>query len=189
MQTLNSYHFLLDQTGGGTPVGTGVEMTKAEGDIAKPDKMKATITGTVGNMTLQLQMVTVGGVLKMTNPLSGKWETPPAAFNVLSLFDPNTGVAAILKGLTNPAKQEDAEVGGTLCYHLTGNINSENLNAITGNATTGNPIQAEVWIGKTDSWIRQIKLTGKVTATEADGIVRTLGLSNFDVPVSIELPQ
>jgi lipoprotein LprG len=189
MQALNSYHFLLDQVGGGTPVGMGVEMNKAEGDIVKPDKLKATITGTFSGMSLQIQIVSVGGVVKMTNPLSGKWETPPVAFNVLGLFDPGTGVAAILKGLTDVSKLEDAEAGGVPCYHLSGSIKSENLNAITGSSVAGISIQAEVWIGKSDLLIRDIKLTGKITESEVPGIVRTLTLSKFDEPVTIELPQ
>ena len=33
LQALNSYHFTLDQVGGGTPITMGIEMKKAEGDV------------------------------------------------------------------------------------------------------------------------------------------------------------
>jgi len=125
----------------------------------------------------------------MTNPLNGKWETPGTAFNVLSLFDPNTGIAAILKGLTGAARLEDATAGGVLCYHLSGSIKSEDLKAITGSAAQGTAIAAELWIGQNDFLIRDVKLTGQITETEVAGIVRTLSLSNFNTPVTIDLPQ
>jgi hypothetical protein len=189
MQALNAYHFVLDQTGGGTPIGMGVEMKKAEGDIVRPDKLKTTITGTAMGISVSVQIISVGGVLKMTNPLNGKWETPPASFNVLSLFDPNTGIAAILKGLTGAAKLEDAQAGGVPCYHLSGSIKSEDLKAITGSAAQGTAIVAEIWIGRNDFLIRDVKLTGQITETEVAGIVRTLSLSNFNAPVTIDLPQ
>ncbi len=189
MQTLSSYHFLLQQVGGGTPIAAGVEMTKAEGDVVRPDKLKATITGTVSGFAVQVQIVSVGGVLEITNPLTGAWETPSASFSVLSIFDPNTGVGAILKGLADPAGLADAQAGGVLCYHLTGSIKSENLSAITGSAVTGTSISTELWIGKDDLFVRQVKLTGQITSSEVTGIVRTLSLSAFNESITIQLPQ
>jgi lipoprotein LprG len=189
LQTVNAYHFALDQVGGGTPIGMGVEMKKAEGDILSPDKLKTTITGTVSGMTVQVQIISVGGVMKMTNPLSGKWEVPSSSFNVLSLFDPKKGIAAILKNLADISKLDDAQSGGVLSYHLSGTIKSENLSAITGSSIAGTSIATELWIGKDDLLVRNIKLTGKITETEVQGIVRTLGLSNFNESVTIDLPQ
>jgi lipoprotein LprG len=189
MQTLNSYHFVLDQVGGGTPIGMGVEMKAAEGDIVKPDKLITTITGSFAGMTLEVQVISVGGVMEMTNPLTGKWETPSATFNVLSLFDPNTGVAAILKGLSGVSKLADAQTGGVLCYHLSGSVKSEDLAAITGSSVAGTSIDTEVWIGKDDLFVRQIKLTGQITSSEVKGIVRTLSLSSFNNLITIELPK
>jgi hypothetical protein len=188
MQALNAYHFLLDHVGGGTPIGV-VEMKKAEGDVVRPDKLKASITGTVSGMTVQVQIISVGKVLKMTNPLSGNWETPSSSFSVLSIFDPNSGIAAILKGLANPAKLDDAQESGVLCYHLSGSIQSENLNAITGSSATGTSISTQLWVGKDDLLVRKVQLTGKITDTEVQGIVRTLSLSNFNAAITIDLPQ
>ncbi len=189
MQALNSFHFMLDQAGGGTPIAMGIEMKKAEGDVLKPNKLKLTITGTVMGFALQVQMVEVGTTAVMTNPLTQKWESLGDQFQILSVFDPGSGVAAILRGLSNTSRLADEQVGGVNCFHLKGNISSDSLNALTGSSVAGGVIAAEVWIGQTDFWMRTAKLTGKITANEVDGIVRTLTLSNFNVPVTIELPQ
>jgi hypothetical protein len=189
MQALNSFHFVLDQGGKGSPLAMGVEMIKAEGDVVRPDKLQMTISGTAMGMSLEVKMVTVGEKTLMTNPLSSKWEVPPAQFQVLNVFDPGTGIASIMKGITIPAKLADEEMGGALCYHLTGSTTSDALRPITGSAVEGATIKAESWIGKEDFLVRHIKLEGKITESEKEGIVRTIDLSRLNQPISITLPE
>ena len=189
LDAVNSFHCTLDQTGGGTPIGSGVEMTKVNGDIVKPDKLQATLTGTVSGMSVTIQMISVGTVTYMTNPLTNSWEQLPTEFDVLSVFNPNTGVTAIMRGITSLSKLSDEQLAGVNCYHLSGNIDSANLSPITGSSVPGTAIGVELWIGKDDLLVRSIKLTGQITATEAPGIIRTLNLSNFNETLNIALPQ
>lgn len=189
LDAVSSFHCTLDQTGGGTPIGSGVEMTKVDGDIVKPDKLQATLTGTISGMSVTIQMISVGTVTYMTNPLSNSWEQLPTEFAILSVFNPNTGVTAIMRGITGLTKLSDAQSAGIDCYHLSGNIDSANLSPITGSSVPGTSIGVELWIGKDDLLVRSIKLTGQITATEVPGIVRTLNLSNFNETLNIALPQ
>jgi hypothetical protein len=189
LDAVNSFHCTLDQTGGGTPIGSGVEMTKVDGDIVKPDKLQATLTGTISGMSVTIKMISVGTVTYMTNPLSNSWEQLPTEFAILSVFNPSTGVTAIMRGITGLTKLSDAQSAGVNCYHLSGNIDSANLSPITGSSVPGTAIGVELWIGKDDLLVRSIKLTGQITATEAPGIIRTLNLSNFNETLNIALPQ
>jgi hypothetical protein len=189
LDSINSFHFTLDQTGGGTPVGMGMEMTKVDGDIVRPDRLKATVTGMVSGLSMGIQMVSVGEVTYMTNPLTGKWELLPSQFAILSVFNPNTGITTIMRGITSLVKLSDEQSAGVICYHVSGTIDSENLSPITGSSVKGTAISVELWVGKDDSLIRSIKLTGKITETEVPGIIRTLNLSNFDESIVIALPQ
>ena len=189
IQGISSFHFVLEQVGGGTPVAVGLEMNKAVGDVARPDNLKMTISGTAVGMFLEVQIVSVGEVMYMTNPLTGQWELLPTEFRALSVFDPDTGVAAIMRGLADLTKLNDEEVDGVLGYRLRGSIDSGDLDPITGSSVEGVTIDAEVWIGKEDFFVRLIKLEGKITESEVPGIVRTLKLSNFNEEVSIELPE
>ena len=189
LDAVNSFHCTLDQTGGGTPIGSGVEMTKVNGDIVKPDKLQATLTGTVSGMSVTIQMISMGTVTYMTNPLTNSWEQLPTEFAVLSVFNPNTGVTAIMRGITSLSKLSDEQLAGVNCYHLSGNIDSANLSPITGSSVPGTAIGVELWVGKDDLLVRSIKLTGQITATEVQGIVRTLSLSNFNETLNIALPQ
>ena len=189
LDAVNSFHCTLDQTGGGTPIGSGVEMTKVNGDIVKPDKLQATLTGMISGMSVSIQMISVGAVTYMTNPLTNSWEQLPTEFAVLSVFNPNTGVTAIMRGITGLSKLSDEQLAGVNCYHLSGNIDSANLSPITGSSVPGTAIGVELWVGKDDLLVRSIKLTGQITATEVQGIVRTLSLSNFNETLNIALPQ
>lgn len=188
MEAINSFHFVLDQVGGGTPIAMGLEMTNAVGDVVRPDRLKATISGKLSGMYLEVQIITVGEEMYMTNPLTGKWELLPTQFSVLKVFDPNTGIAAILKGIVDLAKLSDEEMEGAICYHLSGSIDSDELRPITVSSVEGVTIPIEVWIGEEDFLVRHIKLEGKITEAEVEGIIRTLKLSNFNEEVSIEVP-
>jgi hypothetical protein len=188
MEAVNSFHFILDQVGGGTPIAMGLEMTNAVGDIVRPDRLKATISGTFSGMFLEVQIITVGEEIYMTNPLTGKWELLPAQFSILKVFDPNTGIAAIMKGMVDLARLDDEEMEGVICYHLSGSIASDKLRPITVTSVEGVAIPIEVWIGEEDFLVRHIKLQGKITEGEVEGIIRTLKLSSFNEEVSIEVP-
>jgi lipoprotein LprG len=187
--TVNSFHFALNQSGGGTPIGMGLVMMKVDGDIVRPDKLKATITGMVSGMSMGVQMISSGGVTYMTNPLSGSWEQLPSEFAVLSVFNPNNGVTSVMKGMTGFTKLSDEQSAGVVCYHISGSIDSEKLSPITGSSVKGTTIGVELWVGKDDFLIRSIKLTGKITETEVTGIIRTLDISAFDETISITLPK
>jgi hypothetical protein len=189
MQTVNSFHFVLDHLGGGTPITMGIEMTKAEGDVVRPDKMQATIAGNAMGMSIEVKLVTSGGKTMMTNPLSGNWESPGDQFQILSVFDPSSGIAAIIKGITNPSSLADEQMGGVLCYHLSGGVPSEAFQSLTGSSVAGAVINTEVWIGQQDFLVRQAKITGKITESEKDGIIRTLTFTNYNQNVNITLPQ
>jgi hypothetical protein len=163
MQALNSFHFVLDQVGGGTPIAMGIEMKGAEGDVVKPDKMKLNITGSAMGFVLQVQLIVIGDTIEMTNPLNGKWENLSDQFKILSVFDPNSGVAAILNGVANLSELPDEQAGGVNCYHLKGTVTSDSLSALTGSAASGVTVGADLWIGKDDFLPRSFKLAGRIT--------------------------
>ncbi len=188
MKEAKSFHFTMEHDTAGTPISKNILMTKLVGDIVSPDKLKATITGTYSDMAIEVSLVTVSGQTYMTNPISGAWELAPNSFKVLSVFDPGTGIASIIKGLSNVTDLGIEKVGKTKCYHLKGDVLSETLAPLTGTSATGVEIGTEVWIDKKTFHVMQVKLTGKITDSEADGITRTLIFADYNKDIDIELP-
>lgn len=189
MQAAKSFHFTMEHDTSGTPITKDILMTKLAGDIVSPDKLQATINGTYAGTAIEVKLVTVSGKTYMTNPISGLWEVAPDSFKVLSVFDPGTGIASIIKGLTDATDAGDEKVGSSQCYHLKGNVLSETLAPLTGTTATGVKIGTEVWIDKKTFLVQQVKLTGKITDTETDGITRTLAFTNYNKTIDIKLPQ
>ena len=189
MQAAKSFHFLMEHDTSGTPIGKDILMTKLEGDIVSPDKLQAKITGTYSDMAIEVRLVTVADKTYMTNPLSGTWEVVPNSFEVLNDFDPSNGVASIIKGMTNVSDLGDEKVGKTLCYHIKGDVLSESFAPLTGTTATGVPVATEVWIDKKTLLVKQMKVTGKITDTEVDGITRTLTFTDYNKDIEIKLPE
>lgn len=185
---LESFHFELTQEGGGTPIDMGIEMTAASGEVVPPDRLRMNITGTWGRMYLSTKLVTVGEETYMQNPLNQKWES--TKFTAITLFQPDTGIKAIMESVTDLAMLPEEKVGGAMCFHMSGTLRSEVLDAVAvGHAAEGLPVETEIWIGAEDFLLRRVTFKGQITEEEVPGIVRTLTLSHFNEPVTIELPQ
>ncbi len=188
MKAVNSFHFEIMHTGGGTPIAMGLEMNEAVGDVAKPGRLKTAITAAMGSMLVEVEVITIGTTTYMTNPLTRKWELLPNEFSAINIFDLNTGIIAILEDVRNPAKLDDEEVEAISCYHLKGEVPCESLRPITLSSIEGVMVSVEVWIDKEEFLIRQVKLDGRITETEKDGIIRELKLSKFNQEIEIEPP-
>ena len=186
LETLNSFHFDLDQNGEGTRIAKGLEMTASYGDVSRPQRMWIKVFAGFVNV----EIITVGDSTYMTNPLNGDWEPLPTSFSAVRFFDPDIGLTAIVSGITDATKIKKEEKDGVLCYRIRGMLDSSKLSAIScGYAIEGVSIDTDIWIGRDDFLIREVRLDGQVTEYEKEGIVRTLSISNHDEPVSIELPE
>ncbi len=190
LDDVTSLHYDLSQKGGGTPIAMGLEMTAAYGDIIPPDKLAMTIEGTMGKMFVETGLVTVGETTYMQNPLNKKWERLSDDFQAVKIFNPETGIKAVIESSTDLSMTDQQQFGGALCYHIKGLILSEVLDSIAvGHAAEGLSVDVDMWIGVEDFLLRKVVFDGQICKDENAGIVRTLVLSNFNDPITIELPE
>jgi hypothetical protein len=80
------------------------------------------------------------------------------------------------------------KVAGVNTYLLEGQVDSGVLEAAAPIAEPGLTVNVKLWVDTSDYTIRQVRLEGPFAPDEPDNIVRTLILSKFDEPVSIEPP-
>ena len=189
MDAAESFHFELDHDGGGTPIAMGLVMNEAEGDIARPDRLKVEVSATMRGLFIEVEVITVGSVVYITNPLTREWEPLPTEFSAVSFFDPDSGITAILEGMTNLVKLKDEKMEGLVCYHIAGKTASQYLNSIALSSVEGVIVDTEVWVDTEYFLLRRIRLEGRITEGEESGIVRTISLSDFDQSLEIELPE
>ena len=111
-------------------------------------------------------------------------------FQAGKLFNPETGIKAVMESSTDLSMIDQQHFGGALCYHIKGLILSEVLDSIAaGHAAEGLPVDVDMWIGVEDLLLRKVVFDGQICEDENTGIVRTLVLSNFNGPITIELPE
>ncbi len=190
IDSLSSFHFKLTEEGGGTPIAMGLKMLMAEGDIAPPDKLDMRIEAEWFGQFAQAKLVTVGTITYMTNPINGKWEELSNDFDAVTLFKPDTGIKMVMESVTNLSRLSVGNAGGTMCFHLVGDLEAMALNDIAvGHAAEGLTVKTDIWIGVGDFLLRKVMFDGRITQEEDEGITRTLDLSQFNEPVEIVLPQ
>ncbi|MFQ5933959.1 MAG: LppX_LprAFG lipoprotein [Dehalococcoidia bacterium] len=188
-EALSSFHFKMTHQGGGTPIAMGLVMEVAEGDVLAPDRMRATIEAEASGLFLEVSAISIGDNTYMTNPFTQRYEDLSDAITPGGFFDPAEGVGSIIRGATNGSVLGRETLNGASVYRLSGQVRSEDLKSISGSAIEGGILAAEIWIGVDDFLVRRLTLDGRITQDEAEGIVRTIVVSAFDQPVTIEAPE
>lgn len=184
MESLDSFHFLLEHKSGGTPLLPGLLITEADGDVVKPDKLSVDFGGAFGTIYVKSSLVTLGEASYMTNPLTGKWENVPTEVSPLGFFNPQRGISAIMSQVVQVrliSSDEDA-------YRLEGELPAEALASLLGATVKGVSISVELTIDADSLYLLEAILDGRVTAGEPDGTVRVITLSRFNEPFVIEPP-
>ena len=189
MGRLSSFHFLLEHSQGGVVLPGGLVITTASGDVARPDKLRATLEGTVLGSFLRVNLVVVGDATYMTNPLTNAWQSFPLAVSPVAFFKPDEGIHALLGRVQGPRRLGDEVVGGRPAHHLEGTLPSDALAPLVGAALPGQSVTVGLWIDQERSLLLRAELVGRLLAEDSPGVKRTITLSAFNSPVDITAPQ
>ena len=185
---LKSFHFVfkVENAPSGRP---GLNLTFADGDLIVPDKLRASVAGTLSGISLKSEIVFVGPKQFLKDPLTQTWRTLETKTSPVAFFDPAKGVLAVIKGASKLELAGSESVGGADSYRLKGVVRARDVTAILGNPPSDKLVNVELWVGKSDLVLRRIRLEGPVSAGEAANIARTVEISSFDKSVKIEPPQ
>ena len=183
MNDLQSFHFGLEHNTGGTPLAQGLILVSTEGFVVKPDKLSLNFVGSAGNFVIRGDVITIGDKTFMSNPLNDEWQVLQGQVSPLAYFDPALGISSMMSRVTNVSVLElhNSEI------HIGGELPASALGPLFG-ATTDESINVELTIDLQKSYLIEVILKGRITATELDGMERTIELSNFNEPKAIEPP-
>lgn len=188
MKELKSVHFRLEVTDGKMAIGPGITVDNIEGDAASPGRIHISTKAIVIGMVAEIELIVVADKQYLRNPLTKRWEVSPVSFAGANLFVPEAGAPTIMKGTKNLAKAENEALDGVESYHIRGTIAPAEVASLVGGVPSNSDVQVEAWIGTADFFIREIKLVGQLMQDDPAKIVRTLKLSKFNEPVTIEPP-
>ncbi len=188
-EQVNSAHFSLEQQNGTVQLASGVQITNAEGDVLKPDRLQMKFTLRLGGLSAESQLIAIGSELFLTNPLTGAWQQAPAATSAPRVLDKDRGVGNLLRKLTDPQKVGNESLDGAQTQHLKGGVPGAAFSDLTGTQATAASVSGDIWVGAEDFLLRQVRLAGPIATGDTQTTVRVLKFSKFNQPLSIERPR
>lgn len=194
IEALKSFHFLLQHENGGTPIVLNLEMTRAEGDIVKPDRLRAdveAIARQLGNANVKVKVVNVGDRAVISNPFNVRqWVPLPGENRLADIFDPGAGTTAALRAAKDLTITGEETLNGVKVWRVEGNVEATALSAVASTiAEPGYTAKGTAWIGQAKPLVHRIRLEGPLGSQDPPNIVRIIDLSKFDENVTIELPS
>ena len=194
MSKVESYHLEVDTIiripSTQTEAAQERELSRLVADVAAPGRLKAKLSafspfGGEPVEGIEVEIVTIDETTYIGDPATKKWDWRPRTDEDLVM----SRVAGIAVGsMIDATKLADEAVDGVLSYQLEGNVGPDVLGP--GDESTPETIPAEIWIGKDDQLVRQVRLELEFQGAQVPGTitVSTLTLSRFNEPVTVEAP-
>ncbi|MCL5961573.1 MAG: LppX_LprAFG lipoprotein [Chloroflexi bacterium] len=191
MLTVNSFHFRIDVKGTGAYLDElhTMRLNFTEGDLARPDRVKATLNLAMLGVVVETQAVIIGQERLFTNPITNKWEPMPKewGYDPTVLFDPDQGISGVAKKIPDLKMLGDEKVDGVDSYHVTGMVKASDILQFTAGMISGDQVKLDLWVGKDEFYVHQVMVEEPQTSDRKQ-TVWTMKLSSFNKPVSIESP-
>lgn len=185
---LKAFHFTLTHENGSTPVAQGISMKKADGDFVQPDRMRATVSGTLQQgFAIDANVISVGNNVWIAL-VANKYVPLPNGVGAASILDPNNGVLKALRGVKSPEYSGSDKINGVDMTIVSGTIDAGDLTALDSQAQSGKPVKGRVWIGNSDQRVYRLRLEGPLNDQEPANIARQIDLSQFNESVDIQPP-
>lgn len=192
VEALTSFHFLLEHENGGSPIVLNLTMNRAEGDIVKPDRLRADLEATatqLGNANVKVKVVSIGDSAQITNPFNQRqWVPLPGTNRLADIFDPAAGTTAAMRAVRNPVITGEDTINGQKVWKLEGDVDATALESFASIAEPGYVIRGIAWIGQDKPLVYRIRMEGPLGSKDTKGIVRKIELSKFDEPIQIDAP-
>lgn len=170
----------------------GFTLAGAKTAVRLPGDSDTTYTVKQQDLSLSIEVVITGGHVFVHVPFSTFQEvTGPAAVaipDLAKLFDPSTGLPAVIPAGQTPRYLGLDEAGGVSCYRVSATYTTDQVHAMLPQLSAAGAVQAVIWVGATDHLIRKATLDGafgdggKESSVEVD-------IGGFNSAVSITSPS
>ena len=189
MGEITTVHFVLDLEESTIEMIPGMQVTRVEGDVLRPDRMQARMEALAFGMLLSVNFRAIGATQYVTNPVAtDQWQALATPAIAGALLDPRDGVTALLADLTDLRVVGSEALDGRAVWR----IEARTDNALVADFLQSDPLPGttgvEVWIGEADSLVYRVVLTGATAAGDSDDARRTIEFANFEAPVEIIAP-
>lgn len=186
LEGAKSFHYTLEHERGTTPIVLSMQMTRAEGDVVRPDRLRADVDATLAGQKLKFKLVSVGDNAKITNPLNpNRYQPLPEGTKVSNVFDPAAGASAALRNAQNPQITGEDTIDGRKVWKVEGNVDAATLKALTALAEPGYIVKGTAWVGQETKQVYRIRLEGPLGSDDNKDVVRVMTLSRYNDAIEI----
>jgi hypothetical protein len=170
----------------------GFTLAGAKTSVRLPGDSDTTYTVKEQDLSLSIEVVISSGHVFVRVPFSGfqEFTGPDAAAipDLAKLFDPATGLPAVIPAGRTPKYLGLEQAGGVSSYKVSATYTADQVHAMLPQLSSGGDVQAVIWIGAADHLIRKATLDGafgdggKESSVEVD-------IAGFNSAVSITSPS
>lgn len=170
----------------------GFTLVSAQTAVRLPADSDTKYTVKEQDVTITIEVIMAGGHVYLHVPFSPFQEITgagAAAFpDMARLFDPTTGLPAVIPAGSSPKYVSTEKVDGHDSYQVSTSYTPEQVRSLLATLSSSGPVAAKVWVGVSDHLIRKAVLdgafgdAGKEAAVEVD-------ITNFDGTVVITSPS
>lgn len=170
----------------------GFTLAGAKTSVRLPSDSDTTYTVKQQDLSFSIEIVISGGRVFVHVPFSTFQEVtgPDAAAipDLAKLFDPSTGLPAVIPSGVNPKYLGLDQAGGVSSYRVSATYTPAQVHAMLPQLSSGGDVQAIIWIGASDHLIRKATLDGAFGDGGKDSSVE-VDIAGFNSPVSITSPS
>jgi lipoprotein LprG len=181
-------HFTLTSA---NVTGAGPLITGGQGDAKRPDGFAGSLSVVAGGFTVNVDVVSTGGVFYAQSPLSaGFTKTDPSAYGFGDpgkLLDPATGLSSLLAVCSSPANRDGDRLNGEQLDEVACAIPGAQVAALLTSADPSQPVQATVGVNSSTHQLRRVVLVGPFF-DRAHSSTFTVVLDKYGENVSITPP-
>jgi hypothetical protein len=175
----------------GTITIQSFKLVSAKTSVRLPADSDTIYTVKEQDVSFGLQVVILTGHVYLHVPFSQFQEvTGPdaAAFpNMAKLFDPTTGLPAVIPEGTNPKYVTTEQIDGKDCYQIATTYTAAQVRSLINELDSSGPVNAHVWVGTSDHLVRKAVLSGAFGDNGTDATVEVT-INSFNGPVVISSP-
>ena len=176
----------------GTISFQGFALVSATAAIRRPDMSDTTYTVRQQDVQIQLEVVILDGHVYLKTPFLNRFDElkPQQAASIpdlAKLFDPVSGLPAVIAASRNPKYVSAETVDGVDSYRVEATYTAEQIHGMLSQLASTGDVTADIWVGGSDHLIRKAVLTGKFGDNGGDSTVE-VDLSGFNAPVNIASP-
>jgi hypothetical protein len=189
MEQEPAFHFELEIENGRIQIVRGINIERAEGDIAAADRVYFKVEARVGPLLAELEIIVLPDESWITNPITGRWERED--IDIEQFFNPADGITATMRAIAETTRAEitaTETIDGTLTHRVESVVDSELL-TLFGQPREGDELTLSVWIGIDDPLVYRIEVVGGILSREEDDLIRRLNLSQFGADFDIKAPR